>query len=301
MDLGRPTKHYRVLNCDTSQTRTVLHLQDSISEQIAIGFIQTSQEVSRQFNFGETQQIQRVLVIREFNMVAVATSAQAPSSLSADSRVSLYHFKTGLELHTTAIEGKYSVPQILAYDGKNDILLVGINVVSSQRGRIEIYQLFDEQKGLIGLKLLKQIEFGDLLMDIKIASFFDGLTYAAIALKSQILITEVNPSEPDILTKKQKINNQIAITSIKIKHLEFVDSQNNKVEEIQILVADIMKSLSIYAIVNQSRTSKCFLKHRFPFGQWCTAADVVYEATCEFYPTTFFDYNFCLLQSSITA
>ena len=193
------------------------------------------------------------------------------------------------------------MPQILAYDGKNDILLVGINVVSSQRGRIEIYQLFDEQKGLIGLKLLKQIEFGDLLMDIKIASFFDGLTYAAIALKSQILITEVNPSEPDILTKKQKINNQIAITSIKIKHLEFVDSQNNKVEEIQILVADIMKSLSIYAIVNQSRTSKCFLKHRFPFGQWCTAADVVYEATCEFYPTTFFDYNFCLLQSSITA
>lgn len=230
-------------------------------------------------------------------MVAVSTSAH-DQELSSCGRVSLHHFKTGQELHSTDLEGKYSLPQAMAYDSKNDLLLVGVNRINSQKGRIQIYSLFDEQRGLVGLNHLKQIEFGDLIMDIKIATFFDGLTYAAIAVKSQILIMHIDPALPEVLIQKQKINNQIAISSLKIKNLEFVDSENQKVEEIQILAADIMKSLSVYAIVNQSRTNKCFLKHRFPFGQWCTSADVVFSASCEYYPASFFDHNFCLLQSN---
>lgn len=62
--------------------------------------------------------------------------------------------------------------------------MVGINSVETQKGRIDIFSLFDEQKGLIGLNLIKSLKFNDLVMDVKVCKFFDEKSYLVVALKT---------------------------------------------------------------------------------------------------------------------
>ena len=133
------------------------------------------------------------------------------------------------------------------------------------------------------------MEFNDLIMDIKLCKFFDGVPYAIVGIKSQIIIFEIDTQNKDFLVQRKKITNQIAIYSMKIKTLDYTTKSNKRVQTIQILVGDMMKSLSVHEIsfnpitfesgnpnLSQDVSIRKFnLKHRFPFGQWCTASEMV--------------------------
>jgi hypothetical protein len=58
-------------------------------------------------------------------------------------------------LHEHTIKGKANIPQVLAFDELHDLLMVGVNSIEKEQSRIDIFSLFDDSKGLVGLNLVK--------------------------------------------------------------------------------------------------------------------------------------------------
>ena len=113
-------------------------------------------------------------------------------------------------------------------------------------------------------------------------------------------------SGEEYLTKRHKIVNQIAIYSLKLKKIEQIGHQARQLKGVQILVSDIMKSMSVYLVTfdpNQASGSKFAsmrnsqLKYRFPFGQWCLTSEKIETPipSQEYFTASFFDQSFTVL------
>lgn len=163
----------------------------------------------------------------------------------------------------------------MTYIEDEQIIAVGSNSPERNKCQLTLYKLINDQ-GIIGLEELKTFDFTGLMMDLKNINFFGMNNFVVIAINSYILIFELDLAEESILIKRHKIINQIAVYQIKLRK---VGGRDDKVNGVEILIADIMKSMSVYFVawdqnhVWSSRMS--YLKYRFPFGQWCTALEKV--------------------------
>ena len=82
-----------------------------------------------------------------------------------------------------------------------------------------------------------------------------------------------------------KIDTQIGIYKIKVAKIDRTKSGWPPIQQIEILVADVLKSLTIYYIKYDPNARSVISKNqfvrnggvklRFPYGQWCTAMEKI--------------------------
>jgi hypothetical protein len=88
----------------------------------------------------------------------------------------------------------------------------------------------------------------------------------------------------DILKPRIKIDSQIGVYKIKVRKIDKMKAGWPPVQQVEILIADVLKSFTVYYIrfeknksISNARDSMKLNgeKYRFPYGQWCTSMEKI--------------------------